>query len=125
MNKTKIVIISLLIGAISGCIFYSYFYRIFVGLFFGIAVILCLRKFFKHKISLGQSIGFIFASFLACFLAVWVHIGFGLNQDFFILLVTGIFSSLILVFSYAKIFRIKFNSKHKLILLGLCILSLM
>lgn len=121
MNKIKIIIISLLIGAISGYALANPFVNPYAGLPFGIAVILCLRIFFKHKTNIGESIGFVFLSTLACFLAVSTYISLFQNKEHYIfgLLVSGFIGSLVLVFSYANILRIKFNLVHKLTLLGL------
>ena len=134
MNKTKIIIGSLIIGLISGISSIYIATPFFAGLPFGIAVLVCLNIFIKYKSTFGEKIGFLFLSTVSCLGAVMTFLKFddhpssgdgwsGPNLDFSYsqnILFASFVGSLLLILFYNVIFlKIKLDLKQKVILVAL------
>ncbi len=118
MNKTKIIISSLLIGLISGYVSVYYFTGFFGGLPFGVAIMICLGLFLKKKTSLGQFFVFVFLSTIACFVAVEIYINLqDQGKEIMGSLSSAFTGSLILILSYRYILKIKSTFVYEILLI--------
>lgn len=127
MNKTKIVIGSLVIGLISGIL--SIYLAPYAGIPFGVAVLYCLFLFFKDIKRSSRKFFFIIASGIACFVAVemCMFLVEYINPIFFPALISSFFGSLILILSYYYILKIKLSRDWniRLVILGVLLSSIM